>query len=104
MIVPFSTNDFLNRATSVYSDRIGVVDEPDQPAPSLGSLSYRHFGALTRAMAAKHDQLRVGVGDRVAMVSQNSARLLAGFFGVCGYGRVFVPVNFRLSADEVAYV
>jgi hypothetical protein len=51
---------------------------------------------------AKHDQLGIEVGDRVAFVSHNSARLLAAFFGVCGYGRVLVPVNFRLSAEEVA--
>ena len=36
MIVPFSVRDFLDRAVTVYGDRVGVVDEPDQPAPSLG--------------------------------------------------------------------
>ena len=46
----------------------------------------------------------MGVGERVAMVSHNSARLLAAFWGVSGYGRVLVPINFRLSRDEVAYI
>src|SRR5262249_2693500 len=50
------------------------------------------------------DELGVEQGERVAIVSHNSARLLASFYGVCGYGRVLVPVNFRLSADEVAYI
>ena len=36
------------------------------------------------------------------MVSQNSARLFTSLFGVSGSGRVLVPINFRLSADEVA--
>lgn len=40
MIVPFSAADFLDRALPVHPERVGVVDEPDQPAPSLGSLSY----------------------------------------------------------------
>ena len=44
------------------------------------------------------------IGDRVAFVSHNSARLFTAFFGVCGYGRVLVPVNFRLSFDEVQYI
>ena len=39
MIVPFSATDFLDRALAVYRDRVGVVDEPDQPAPSLGELT-----------------------------------------------------------------
>jgi fatty-acyl-CoA synthase len=104
MIVPFSATDFLDRALAVYRDRIGVVDEPDQPAPSLGELTYADLGARAAAMAARHDQLGLDVGDRVAFVSHNSARLLAAFFGVCGYGRVLVPINFRLSAEEVGYI
>ena len=44
------------------------------------------------------------MGERVAFVSHNSARLLTAFFGVCGYGRVLVPINFRLSAEEVGYI
>src|SRR3954451_939603 len=104
MIVPLSAADFLDRALAVYRDRIGVYDEPDQPAPSLGDLTYAELGARAKAMAAKHDALGIGVGDRVAFVSHNSARLLSAFFGVCGYGRVLVPVNFRLSAEEVAYI
>lgn len=104
MIVPFSAMDFLARALAVYADRTGVVDEPDQPAPSLGSLAYERVGELARAQAAKLDQLGIGVGDRVAYVSQNSGRLLTAFFGVCGSGRVIVPINFRLSAEEVRYI
>ena len=104
MIVPFSTADFLDRALAVYRDRIGVVDEPDQPAASLGELTYADLGDRATAMAAYLDHLGIGVGERVAFVSHNSARLLAAFFGVCGYGRVLVPINFRLSAEEVAYI
>ena len=40
----------------------------------------------------------------MAVVSHNSARLLTSFFGVSGYGRVLVPVNFRLRPDEVRYI
>ena len=104
MIVPFSVNDFLDRALAVYGDRLGIADEPDQPAPTLGDLSYRRVGELARAMAATHDRLGLEVGDRVAFVSHNSARLLTAFWGVSGYGRVLVPVNFRLSFDEVQYI
>jgi acyl-CoA synthetase (AMP-forming)/AMP-acid ligase II len=104
MIVPFSVSDFLDRATTVYGERVGVIDEPEQPAPSLGALTYDEFGALARRQAAKLDELGIGVGDRVAIVSHNSARLLTSFFGVAGYGRVLVPVNFRLRPDEVRYI
>jgi acyl-CoA synthetase (AMP-forming)/AMP-acid ligase II len=104
MIVPFSVGDFLHRATTVYGERVGVIDEPDQPAPSWGELTYRDVADRARRIAARLDALGVGFGERVAMVSHNSARLLTSFWGVSGYGRVLVPVNFRLSRDEVAYI
>ncbi|GAA1929431.1 AMP-binding protein [Nocardioides lentus] len=104
MLVPLTVSDFLDRATTVYADRVGVVDEPQQPAPSLGELTYADLGALAQRQAARLDELGVGVGERVAVVSHNSARLLGSFFGVAGSGRVLVPVNFRLSRDEVAYI
>lgn len=104
MFVPFSVSDFLDRAVQVYGDRVGVVDEPDQPAPSLGELTYAQIGDLARRQAARLDELGIGVGDRVAVVSHNSARLLTSFFGVSGWGRVLVPVNFRLRPDEVQYI
>ncbi|MFC7496046.1 MULTISPECIES: AMP-binding protein [unclassified Nocardioides] len=110
MIVPFSVSDFIDRAVQVYGERVGVVDEPDQPAPPLsgspgsGRLTYAELGVLARRQAAKLDELGLEVGDRVAVVSHNSARLLTSFFGVSGWGRVLVPVNFRLRPDEVRYI
>jgi acyl-CoA synthetase (AMP-forming)/AMP-acid ligase II len=102
--VPFNILDFLDRAELVYGDRVGVVDEPDQPAGSWGELTWRAVAERARALAAGLDRLGVGRGERVAIVSQNSARLLVALFGVSGWGRVAVPVNFRLNADEIGYI
>jgi len=102
--VPLTIADHLRRAELVYGDRIGLIDEPQQPAPSWGSLTYRQVAERARAQAAALDALGIGVGERVAIVSQNSARLFTSFFGVSGYGRILVPVNFRLQADEVRYI
>lgn len=104
MIVPFSVSDFIDRAVQVYGERVGAVDEPDQPAPSQGDLTYAEIGALARRQTARLDELGIGVGERVAVVSHNSTRLLTSFFGVCSSGRVLVPVNFRLRPDEVRYI
>ncbi|WP_028651736.1 AMP-binding protein [Nocardioides halotolerans] len=104
MLVPFSVADFIDRAEQVYGERVGVVDEPDQPAASLGDLTYDEVAGLARRQAAHLDSLGVGFGDRVAVVSHNSARLFTSFFGVAGFGRVLVPVNFRLRPDEVRYI
>jgi acyl-CoA synthetase (AMP-forming)/AMP-acid ligase II len=98
------TSDFLERAVTVFGRRLGIVDEPHQIAPSLGELDYRRVGELARGMAAALDRLGIAPGERVAIVSHNAARVLIALYGVCGSGRVLVPINFRLSAAEVAYI
>ena len=105
MKIPFSTADFLHRAETCYFSRTGVIDEPgsDQDG-GLGTQTYGELAVRTRALAAGLDELGIGRGERVAVVSHNSARLLESFYGVCSYGRVLVPVNFRLSPTEVSYI
>jgi fatty-acyl-CoA synthase len=102
--VPLTTSDFITRAEIVYPDRIAIVDEPDQPAESWGSIDYREMARRSRAIAAGLDALGIEVGERVAIVSHNSARLLTALFGVTGSGRILVPVNFRLVAEEISYI
>lgn len=104
MKVALTVNDYLRRAELLYPDREAIADEPDQPAESWGSIDYREMARRAKAMAAGLDALGIGVGDRVAMVSHNSARLLTALFGVSGSGRVLVPINFRLVAEEVKYI
>ncbi len=104
MRVPLTVRDHIDRAELVYGDRIAFVDEPDQPAQSWGSVTYREMAARARSMAVALDQMGVGHGERVAVVSHNSARLLTAFFGVSAYGRILVPINFRLNREEIAYI
>jgi fatty-acyl-CoA synthase len=104
MRVPLTTRDFIDRAELVYGDRVGIVDEPVQPATSLGELTYREVARRARAIAAGLDALGVGEGERVAVVSHNSARLLELLYAVPSFGRVLVPINFRLSATEFEYI
>ncbi|MBA3282517.1 MAG: AMP-binding protein [Acidimicrobiia bacterium] len=104
MQVPLTVGNFLDRAAIVYPERIAFVDEPDQVASSWGPVTYAEMAARARAQAVALDRLSVGRGERVAVVSHNAGRLLTSFFGVSGWGRVLVPVNFRLTAAEVAYI
>jgi long-subunit acyl-CoA synthetase (AMP-forming) len=79
--IQFNILDFLDRVEHVCGDRVGVVDEPDQPADSWGRLTWRQVAEHARALAAGLDALGVGRGERIAIVSHNSARLLAADLG-----------------------
>jgi fatty-acyl-CoA synthase len=104
MNVPLTVGDFLNRAELVYGDRIGIVDEPDQPSGSWGPITYRDLARRARGFAAAMDQLGIAQGDRIAIVSPNGARWVAALYGACMSGRILVPINFRLHAHEVEYI
>ncbi len=104
MFVPLTLSDFIDRAELIYGDRIAAVDEPDAPGGGLGKITYKQFAEMARSLAAALDDLGVAEGERVAIVSPNASRFLISLFGVSAYGRVLVPVNFRLNAEEIGYI
>ncbi len=104
MFVPLTLSDFIERAEHVYGERVAVVDEPDSPGGGLGRITYQQFADMARSLAVALDELGVGEGERVAIVSPNASRFLISLFGVSVYGRVLVPVNFRLNAEEIGYI
>ena len=91
MKVALTVNDFLRRAELVYADRIGVVDEPDQPAPSWGEMTWAQVAERARAQAAGLDALGIAPGERVAVVNQNSARLFTSFSASAAAGTSSSP-------------
>lgn len=50
--------------------------------------------------------LDIGVckGDRVGALLYNSNQLIESMFACAKIGAIFVPINYRLSTDEVAYI
>src|SRR3954463_6352381 len=104
MRVAWTIGDFLQRADAVYGDRIGLIDEPEPPGGSRGAVAWHQVNGRARAKAAACDRLGVGRGERVAIVSPNAARFFTSFFGVSGFGRILVPINFRLTSAEISYI
>ncbi len=103
MRVAFNVGDFLRRAVEVYPDLPAVVDEPGVQG-SFGTITYRQLDARARGLAMALEGMGVGVGERVAIVSPNAARFQTAFFGVSAYGRILVPINYRLNAEEIGYI
>ncbi len=55
---------------------------------------------LARALSERG----VGYGDRVAVLMMNRIEVIESYLAACRLGAMAVPVNFRLAADEVAYI
>jgi fatty-acyl-CoA synthase len=49
-------------------------------------------------------QLGIQKGDRIAYISPNTHCHLEGYYAIPQIGAVLVPINFRLTADDFAYI
>jgi fatty-acyl-CoA synthase/long-chain acyl-CoA synthetase len=79
---------------------------PDAPCLRYGELTWTYAQTderVTRLANALRER-GVGPGDRVAVLGLNSPAVVESFLAVVRAGAICVPVNFRLVADEVAYL
>jgi fatty-acyl-CoA synthase len=67
-------------------------------------ISYGAFYERIRIVGGWLASRGIGPDDVVAVLMKNSAAFLDIAFAVSHIGAVFLPINFRLSADEVAYI
>jgi fatty-acyl-CoA synthase len=97
MEVPLSPLEFARRARTLYADREAVVDGPLR-------LTYAQFFERCDRWSAALQGLGVAAGDRVAYIAPNTHAQLESFYAVPQIGAVLVPINYRLSAEEFAYI
>jgi len=67
-------------------------------------ISYAAFDDRIRRVAGWLISRGIGADDVVAVLMKNSAAFLELVFAASHIGAVFLPINFRLSADEVDYI
>jgi long-chain acyl-CoA synthetase len=65
--------------------------------------TWREFAARPAALAGALAGLGYRPGDRIGMLELNCDRYLEYFFALAWGGFVFVPVNTRLAAPDVAF-
>src|SRR3984893_4864615 len=97
METPLSPLEFLRRARRLYPDREAVVDEGLR-------LTYSEFSRRCDRWSAALQRLGVSKGDRVAYIAPNTHALLESFYAIPQIGEVLVPINYRLIADDFAYI
>ncbi len=97
MYVPMLVGDFLRRAVEQYSKKVGVVDGEKR-------FAYAELGERVNRLSNVLLSSGIKKGDRVATIEVNTHRLLEMFYGVPQIGAILLPINIRLSSDEIAYI
>jgi fatty-acyl-CoA synthase len=97
MFVPLTPLRCLHRADDIFGSRVGVI-------AGARAFTYAEFAARCRKLADGLARAGIQPGDRVAYLSFNTHPLLEGYFGVPQAGAILLPLNVRLSKDELGVV
>ena len=92
-----NTTEFLTITSAVVPDRTATIFEGHRQ--SYGELQERVI-RLANALA----DLGVGQGDRVGTIHVNCPQHIETYFASAMLDAMYVPVNFRVRADELTYM
>lgn len=92
-----SAGDLLERNARNY---------PNDTAMIFGEtrLTWAEMDARANRFVSSLQKLGVGFGDRVALYARNSNQWVEALFGLAKIGAVSVTVNYRLTANEAAFI
>ncbi|MBO0692943.1 MAG: AMP-binding protein [Acidimicrobiaceae bacterium] len=88
---------FLRRSGSAFRERMAIVDGPRH-------FTYGEFLLRSQQLAGALRERGIEPGDRVCVLANNSHVMLEAHNGIPMAGAVIVPLNTRLSADELCYI
>ncbi len=97
MFIPLTPLRFLHRAVDVYGHKIGVVSGDHQ-------FTYAQFAERCERLATALPKFGIAPGDRVAYLSFNNHQLLEGYYGVVQARAIVMPLNVRLSENELTAI
>ncbi|MEZ5572392.1 MAG: long-chain fatty acid--CoA ligase [Halioglobus sp.] len=95
-VAPNLAATMLRRA-ALNPERIALIFEEQE-------ISYAEFGARVRRLASLLRSAGVCFGDRVGYLGFNHPALLETLFAAQALGAIFVPLNFRLTAQELTFI
>ncbi|MFF2445585.1 long-chain-fatty-acid--CoA ligase [Neobacillus sp. NPDC058068] len=97
MISPLTPLDWKRRAVKYYPQKVAVIDGEKE-------FTYREFGRRVDQLSSALNQAGIDQGDHVAVMLPNTHYMLECFYGICQLGAVMVPLNYRLSAEDLEYI
>ncbi len=93
----FTLHDLIERNAAQHGARTAFVADGER-------VSHAEFAARGAQLAAGLATAGVGRGDRVAVLAHNGLAFVDLLAAAARLGAILVPINWRLSAEEVAHV
>jgi fatty-acyl-CoA synthase len=92
-----SLSGMLSRSARRYADRMAIVCGD-------AAWTYAEFAKVVDQLAAGLCAWGINPGDRIALIARNSHAFMALRFAVSRANAIFVPINFMLNSEDVAYI
>jgi long-chain acyl-CoA synthetase len=92
--------DLIPRGADLSKPAIIEFDGRSKPR----SFSYSDIDSMSLAVACALTKRGLMRGDRVAILSANSAEFVAAYFGIMRAGFVAVPVNFKFAPHTIDFI
>jgi len=94
--------DILSVYASTQPDKPAVID--DRPGVDVFTWTYAELEAQSNRLANTLASLGVGSGDKLIWCGPNSPQVVAIVNATRKLGAVAVPLNYRLTPEEAAYI
>jgi len=94
----FSFYDLVNRNAVAFAQREAWFEVEDGR-----TLTYAQFKGQVDGLAAGLQKAGIAKGDRIGVLSKNSLEFFLLYGAAAALGAIVIPVNWRLSADEVCF-
>ena len=89
--------DWKRRAIKYYPQKVAVIDGDKE-------FTYKEFGERTDKLSLALYQAGIREGDHVAVMLPNTHYMLECFYGICQLGAAMVPLNYRLTGEDLEYI
>ena len=99
MSFTINVGDYLTNRAYLNPNKEAVFDVLAERRFTFDQLN-RRANQVGAALAARG----LGKGDRVAVLAYNGHEFLESFFGPAKRGMVIMPLNWRLTADELSFI
>lgn len=94
----FTFYDLINRNATNYKDRDAWFEVDDERA-----LTFFEYKEKVDLLASGLRKAGIKKGDRIGILGKNSLEYFLLYGAAAGLGAIVLPINWRLSADEVAF-
>jgi len=92
----FTVYDIFKRNAAIFKNRTAIQSENQQ-------ITFKELFGQVNVVAGWLNSKGVRKGDRIAILAKNYPQFFPLMGGIAATGSIMVPINFRLSTEEIAY-